>query len=73
MKFSKEFKIYFGNTIRLIRDLCEITQRELCEKSGLKMSQLSSIERGVKKLSFQNVQCLAKALDIKYTAPKHDE
>jgi transcriptional regulator with XRE-family HTH domain len=59
-----ELFVRFGQKLRRIRERKGISQEKLAELAGLHRTYVSSIERGERNISLQNIARLAKALDI---------
>ncbi|MBC2854537.1 helix-turn-helix domain-containing protein [Cetobacterium sp. 2G large] len=57
-------KIKFGKRLKEIRNKKKITQEKLSELANIDRSYISDIERGVKSVSLEKIDQLAKALDI---------
>lgn len=57
-------KILFGQVIRKIRVSKEISQEELGYLCGLHRTYISDIERGTRNVSLDNIEKIAKALDV---------
>ncbi|OGG13320.1 transcriptional regulator [Candidatus Gottesmanbacteria bacterium RIFCSPHIGHO2_01_FULL_39_10] len=57
----------FGKNIRKYRKLQNISQEELAFRSNLHRTYISDIERGQRNVSLDNIDKLAKALNIKIT------
>jgi ribosome-binding protein aMBF1 (putative translation factor) len=55
---------FVGDRIRQARRKAGLTQKELAERSGLRQSHISRLERGRHSPSFVTVEKIAKALDI---------
>ena len=56
----------FARNLRSLRHARGISQEKLAELAGLHRTYVSSVERGGRNISIDNIECLAKALD---TAP----
>ena len=54
--------VSFGNSIRKLRATKKLSQRALSERSGLDVSYLSGIERGVRNPSLKSLESVAKGL-----------
>jgi transcriptional regulator with XRE-family HTH domain len=54
----------FGKAIRRRRREMDLSQEELAERAQLHRTYISSIERGQRNPSLENIEKLAKALDI---------
>ncbi len=52
----------FGIKVRIKRFELEITQEELAERADLHPTYLSSVERGERNISLENIVAIAKAL-----------
>ena len=62
---DKEFISEFGKNLRKIRKSKDFTQQDLANDTGVEISQISRIERGVINTSISTANSLAKALNIK--------
>ena len=58
----------FGKAIRRRRRELELSQEQLAERACLHRTYISSIERGERNPSLENIKKLAKALDISISA-----
>ena len=54
-----------GHTARIIRQQKSYTIRDLSVKSGISIAHLSEFERGIKEMSSELLESLAKGLEIK--------
>ena len=54
--------VSFGNSIRKLRAKKNLTQRELAKRSGLDVTYISGIERGVRNPSLKSLESVAKGL-----------
>lgn len=54
----------FGQKLRQIRERKGISQEKLAELAGLHRTYVSSVERGERNISLQNIGRLAAALEI---------
>jgi transcriptional regulator with XRE-family HTH domain len=63
-----DIKWLFGRAVRKRRRELDLSQEELAERAGLHRNYISDIERGDRNPSLENIQKLAKALDIKVSA-----
>ena len=61
---AKKLQALFGRRVRSARNLCDLTQEELAEKSGLSPEYISLIERGLTSPSFGTITRLCTALDL---------
>ncbi|MDP2090404.1 MAG: helix-turn-helix transcriptional regulator [Candidatus Gracilibacteria bacterium] len=59
-----DIKIKLGNKIKEIRVKNNISQEQLGFKSKLHRTYLSSIERGLKNVSIENIEKIAIALGV---------
>lgn len=55
----------FGRTIRKLREQKGWSQEELAEHADLHRNYASSVERGERNLSFQNISKIASAFGLK--------
>lgn len=67
-KSSSDIKKRFGKAIRRRRRELDFSQETLAEKSQLHRTYISSIERGERNPSLENIKRLADALDISVSA-----
>jgi len=67
-KSEIDIKKRFGKAIRRRRREMDLSQEHLAELSGLHRTYISSIERGQRNPSLENIQNLTKALDISISA-----
>lgn len=64
----------FGLNIKKYRKKLDLTQEELAEKTNLHRTYISSLERGRRSISLNNIEKIAKALNMKeYELFKFDE
>jgi transcriptional regulator with XRE-family HTH domain len=54
----------FAVRLRQIRQLKGLSQEELADRAGLHRTYVGSVERGERNISIDNIECLAKALEI---------
>lgn len=54
----------FGKKLREVRTDCGISQERLAELAGLHRTYVSSVERGARNISLQNIDRLARALKV---------
>jgi transcriptional regulator with XRE-family HTH domain len=54
----------FGARVRSLREATGLSQEKLAEKSGLHRTYISSIERGQRNVSLQNIHALSAALGV---------
>lgn len=55
----------FGKHLKKIRKLKKITQEQLAYDTGLELSQIGRIERGIINTSISNVFIIARCLGVK--------
>lgn len=63
-----DIKQRFGKAIRRRRRELDISQEKLAEIAEIHRTYISSIERGARNPSLENIEKLAKALDISISA-----
>lgn len=76
--WHQEYFKAFGKHLKKIRTSKDLTQEELCYRSGLQLSHLGRIERGERTLTLPTIYVLATALgeepktllDFKFKARK---
>lgn len=61
-----------GNVIKNLRTKKKMSQRYLAEKAGISYSYLCNVENGKHKPSFEILDKIGKALDIKFTDEDED-
>jgi len=61
-KAKKNIDVSIGNSVRILRELQELSQNELALKSGIPQSTLSAIEHDKVKLGVERAKVLARAL-----------
>lgn len=54
--------VRFGQRLREVREKVGISQEKLAELAGLHRTYVSSVERGKRNISIQNIERLAEAL-----------
>lgn len=59
-----DIKKQFGEKIRQIRKQKKISQEELAFRASLHRTYISDIERGTRNVSLENIEKIAKALNI---------
>jgi transcriptional regulator with XRE-family HTH domain len=50
--------------LRTVRELQELTQQQLAEKTGISQSNISALENGTRKIGRERAMVLAKALKV---------
>ena len=61
-KAPRRVKVTVGESVRIIRDLQELSQNELSAKTGIPQSTISAIENGRIRLGVERAKVLARAL-----------
>ena len=61
-KAKKTVEVSIGNSVRIIRELQELSQNELALLSGIPQSTLSAIEHDKVKLGVERAKVLARSL-----------
>ena len=64
MAKKQEILIEFGNRVRQLRKLENLSQEELAEKAGLHRTYIGMIERAEKNITLVNIEKIALALNI---------
>lgn len=59
-----DIKKKFGQRLRNIRKQKKLSQEELSLKAGLHRTYISDIERGSRNVSLENIEKIARALNI---------
>lgn len=59
-----DFLKLVGNKIRLVRKAKGLTQEDLAERCNLQYTYIGGVERGVRNVSLQTLEKLAKGLDV---------
>ncbi|MFY9610621.1 MAG: helix-turn-helix transcriptional regulator [Blastocatellia bacterium] len=67
-KGSPAIKVRFGLAIKKRRQELGFSQERLAELSGLHRTYVADIERGIRNVSLQNIEKLAKALGLPISA-----
>lgn len=63
-KDSQTLRMVFARNLRTIRKTRAISQERLAELAGLHRTYVSSVERGERNISIDNIERLARALSI---------
>jgi transcriptional regulator with XRE-family HTH domain len=61
-----DIKAIFAENVKKIRLEKQLSQEELAFKSGLHRTYISDIERRKRSISLDNIQRIAKALDVDF-------
>lgn len=61
---SRNIRIDFGERVRKLRKVRNISQEELALYSNLHRTYISDVERGARNISLDNINKIALALDI---------
>jgi transcriptional regulator with XRE-family HTH domain len=56
--------VRFGKRLREVREAAGISQEKLAELAALHRTYVSSVERGKRNISIENIERLALALDV---------
>jgi len=59
---KKRVEVYVGESVRIIRELQELSQNQLSELTGIPQATISAIENGCVSLGVERTKVLAKAL-----------
>lgn len=62
-KAKKRIEVSVGESVRIIRELQELSQNQLSELTGIPQSTLSAIENDRVKLGVERAKVLARALN----------
>lgn len=63
--FTMDIKERFGKRIKFLREQLNISQEQLAEIAGLHRTYVSSVERGERNISLENIVKLAQSLKCK--------
>ena len=63
-KARRRIELTVGESVRIIRELQELSQNQLAQLSGIPQSTISAIERGRVNLGVERAKVLAKALKV---------
>ena len=61
---SKDIRARFGIAVKKRRNELAISQEDLAERAGLHRTYISDLERGKRNVSLENLEKLAKALNL---------
>ena len=61
-KATKKVDVSIGESVRILRELQELSQNELSELTGIPQSTISAIERDRVRLGVERAKVLARAL-----------
>jgi len=61
-KARRAVEVSVGDSVRIIRELQELTQSELAERTGIPQSTISAIENGRVNLGVERAKMIARAL-----------
>jgi transcriptional regulator with XRE-family HTH domain len=53
-----------GKNVRAARELANLSQRDLCAKTGISQSYLSQVEKGTWNIGLDNIERIARAVGI---------
>ncbi|GAB5407431.1 MAG: hypothetical protein Aurels2KO_56620 [Aureliella sp.] len=62
-KAKKSLELSVGDSVRIVRELQELSQNELAELTGIPQSTISAIENGRVNLGIERSKVLARALE----------
>ncbi len=63
-KAKKTVSISVGESVRIVRELQELSQSELAEHSGIPQSTISAIENGRINLGVERAKVIARSLQV---------
>ena len=61
---KKHLEVSVGESVRIIRELQELSQNELAARTGIPQSTISAIEKDRVKLGVERAKILARALHV---------
>ncbi len=61
---AKDIRLRFGVAVKNRRSELNISQEVFAERAGLHRTYVSDLERGKRNVSLENIEKLAKALDL---------
>lgn len=59
-----DIRLKFGERLRELRQKRDISQEKLAEEADLHRTYVSSVERGERNISLENISRLAEALEV---------
>ena len=59
---KKRIEVSVGESVRILRELQELSQSQLCELTGIAQATISAIENGRVNLGVERAKVLARAL-----------
>jgi transcriptional regulator with XRE-family HTH domain len=59
-----DVKVRFGNKLKEVRTKAGVSQEKLAELAGLHRTYVSTVERGLRNISLENIEKLAEALGV---------
>lgn len=62
---KREVLIKFGQKVRTERDKLDFSQEELASRAGVHRTYIGMIERAEKNITLENIEKVAKALNLK--------
>jgi len=68
MKAKKRILIKFGKRVREERLKRGLSQEDLADKAGVHRTYIGMIERAEKNITLENIDKIAKALDVKISS-----
>jgi transcriptional regulator with XRE-family HTH domain len=63
-KAKKRIELSVGESVRIVRELQELSQNELAELTGIPQSTISAIEHNRVRLGVERAKMLARALQV---------
>jgi len=63
-KARRRIEVTVGESVRIVRELQELSQNQLAELSGIPQSTISAIERDRVNLGIERAKVLARALKV---------
>jgi len=63
-QFTTDIRVRLGVAVRERRNELNISQEDFAEQAGLHRTYISDLERGKRNVSIENVEKLAKALNL---------